>query len=386
VLITGTLGEEFLDGVHNSGGCQSCHEGPEDGEYETFEEAHVGIIRDPSEDPDNCLSCHQNAIGDLAAVDREGYENSLHRNLWGEKASIELRGRCTFEGSDFEAPFQKKCAGCHTSCGQCHVSRPTSVGGGFPKTFAYLSHSFRKKPHMTEQCTACHGSRVGADFLGQHEGNEPDTHFAQHGMQCDGCHTAEEIHGDTQYSGDHYKHRYEVKTMPRCESCHDDMPANDYHTAHGAAGSGIKMQCQVCHSQPYKSCSNCHDLSDEGNGLDPSWLSLKIGFNPRTDFRAEYDYVLVRHIPVDPGTWDNFDLELPGYLDEATWKYTSPHNIRRWTAQTTPPDGGSCSASCHDSAAAPTGYFLRETDLYEADGVTRLPDYDANIDVVIPID
>ena len=384
MLITGSLGQAFVDGPHNAGGCQSCHEGPADGTYDSFEAAHVGVVRDPSEDPATCLSCHQNAIGDLAAVDKVGYENSLHRNLWGEKAAIERRGECTFEGSDFEAPFQKRCAGCHTSCGQCHISRPTSVGGGFPKTFAYLSHSFRKKPHMTEQCTACHGSRVGVDFLGQNEGNQPDTHFAQHGMQCDACHSAEELHGDTQYKGEHYTHRYEVETMPRCEGCHADMPANEYHTAHAANTTGQKMQCQVCHSQPYKNCSNCHDLTDKGYAIEPSWLALKIGFNPRTDFRAEYDYVLVRHTPVDPGTFSNFGLELPGYLSEATWKYASPHNILRWTAQTTPPDGGTCAASCHDTPAAPTGYFLRESDLYEADGVTRLPDYDANIDVVIP--
>ena len=385
MFITGTTGKSFLEGVHNSGGCQSCHEGPADGEYTTFEQAHEGVVRDPSEDPETCLSCHASAIGDLAAVDREGYMNSLHRNLWGEKAAIEKRGDCPFEGDAIEQGFSQRCAGCHTSCGQCHVSRPLSVGGGFPKTFTYLSHSFRKKPHMTEQCTACHGSRVGTDFLGQIEGNKPDAHFNK-GMQCDACHSATELHGDTEYDGEHYNHRYEVKTMPRCETCHAAPAANDYHAMHVGGSAGLALQCQVCHSQPYKNCTNCHDLNAEGYKIDPSTVGLKIAFNPRTDFRAEYDYVLVRHVPLDPGTFANWPLDLPDYGVEPTWKYTSPHNIQRWTAQTTVPEGAFCGASCHGTADAPTPYFLREGDLFEADGTTRLPDYDANLDIIIPED
>jgi hypothetical protein len=58
--------------------------------------------------------------------------------------------------------------------------------------------------------------------------------------------------------------------------------------------------------------------------------------------------------------------------------------VRRWTDQTTPPDGSnSCSISCHGTPETTEGIFLREIDLYEEDGVTRLPDYDANIGLVI---
>ena len=69
---------------------------------------------------------------------------------------------------------------------------------------------------------------------------------------------------------------------------------------------------------------------------------------------------------------------------EPTWKYTSPHNILRWTAQTKVDGGAFCGASCHDTPDSPDGYFLRESDLFEADGTTPLPDHDANIGIVIP--
>jgi thiosulfate/3-mercaptopyruvate sulfurtransferase len=353
--------------------CQACHEGPADHTFETMEEAHVGMVADPSA-TGACDGCH----ADIAAATA----NSLHTNLWGEVAVIERRGRCTLEGA-YREGFDAKCNTCHTTCGQCHISRPNSVGGGFivvaERTY---SHRFRNPPDMNEQCTACHGSRIGADFKGEIEGNLPDVHRAR---KCEGCHTAEEIHGDSQHEGDHYNHRYEVATMPRCESCHDDLEANSYHNAHvdGFVGSA-NLQCQVCHSQPYKNCTNCHNL---GAGeaakydIEPSRIQFKIGRNLNAN-RSEYDYVVVRHVPVDEGTFADWGLDLPGYLDEPTWLYASPHNILRHTPQTTVADGASCGASCHGSDE----YFLREADLYAADGVTPLPDYQANLDVVVPDD
>ena len=383
--MTGSKLNEFLNSVHGSGTCQSCHMGAADRSFETMEEAHVGLVRDPSA-VGACDGCHSGIAAATA--------NSLHTNLWGEINLIEQRGNCVFEGSGYEPYFAQKCAGCHTTCGQCHISRPNSVGGGFPKTFTYLSHSIQGTPHMTEQCTACHGSRVGTDFLGQIEGNVPDAHYSR-GMRCEACHEAEEIHGDAEHEGDHYESRYEVATMPRCEGCHDTSApgfANSYHDAHveGFAGDA-NLQCQVCHSQPYKNCTNCHNLVADPAAkfdIEPSRVQFKIAHNPRTDYRGEYDYAVVRHVPVDPGTYADWGLtiEPADYTSIPTWKYASPHNIKRWTAQTTPPDGGSCSASCHGTPATTDGFFLREIDLYEADGVTRLPDYDANLGLVIDDD
>lgn len=366
----------FLEGPHGSGACQDCHGGPADRTFETMAEAHVGLVADPSAEG-ACDGCHP----EIAAATA----NSLHTNLWGEKALIEKRGNCTFEGSGYEDGFSQKCAGCHTTCGQCHISRPNSVGGGFPKTFNYLAHSVQRTPHMTEQCTACHGSRVGTDYQGQIEGNQPDVHYSAL-KKCEFCHRAEEIHGDDQHAGDHYEHRYEVATMPRCETCHDTEAAgfaNSFHNMHVTGfAADANLQCQVCHSQPYKNCTNCHDLLSAAKyNIDPSVVDFKIAKNPRTDYRGEYDYVVVRHVPVDPNTYEDWGLILEPdfYNSEPTWKYASPHNVVRWAPQTN--QGGGCSANCHGGGA--DDVFLLESDLYEADGVTPLPDYQANIDLIM---
>ena len=398
-------GPDYAGGEHHALSCQHCHGGQPDRTFETMAEAHTDMVADPSvPGQSGCLQCHSeeehgSACDKCHPAIFDATANSLHTNLWGEKKAIEDRCGCTFEGSDFEGYFDNKCGGCHTTCGQCHISRPNSVGGGFPKIGSYYSHRFRRSPDMNEQCTACHGSRVGIDYKGEIEGNVPDVHRSA-GKKCEFCHDAEEIHGDNQYSGEHYDHRYEVATMPRCEECHTlSGLGNKYHVHHTGmdvdcgmchADPGYTlatMQCQVCHSQPYKNCTNCHNLVDDPMpvkfDIDPSVIQLKIANNP-SPHRSEYDISLVRHTPIDPNTYADWGLPLPQYNDKPTWQYTSPHNILASTPQTTVEAGQSCSISCHQSADGPSGFLLRESDLYEADGVTRLPDYDANIDIVIP--
>ncbi len=372
--------------------CQMCHNGAADNTFEDMAEAHVGIVRDPSAGGEiGCYQCHDNDFTNNACETchtsiAAANANSLHTNLWGEKAAIEARCDCTFDGSSYEDMFTNKCGGCHTTCGQCHVSRPNSVGGGFPKFgVVYSAHEFNRTPDMTENCMACHGSRIGVDY------NEAprDVHRTR-GMKCESCHSAEEIHGDNQHQGDHYNHRYEVETMPRCETCHDSIEANLFHNAHvDGFVSSANLQCQVCHSQPYKNCTNCHNL-DSGKGADkfeiePSVFQFKIAHNP-SPHRQEYDYVVVRHVPVDPDTYADWGLTLPGYLDVPTWKYASPHNVIKAAPQTAyDPDTQSCSVSCHQTPDTPEGFFLRESDLMDEGGV-HLVDYDANIDLIITDD
>jgi thiosulfate/3-mercaptopyruvate sulfurtransferase len=381
--------------------CQHCHAGPADFTFETAAQAHDGMIADPSSfGTSGCVQCHapdfaENACDGCHSQAVDATRNSLHTNLWGYKDAIEARCTANFDELGVEEGFQANCAGCHTTCGQCHISRPKSVGSGFIQIAGSpYSHRFRPSPDMNEQCIACHGSRIGNDFLGQSEGNVEDTHRQ---MQCKGCHTMEEIHGDpTHTEENHYNDRYEVTNMPRCEECHGTEAEwdNSYHNAH-VDGFASNLQCQVCHSQPYKNCTNCHNLgsgekSPDKYDIDPSMVQLKIAPNDggpsglNNPNRAEYDYVLVRHTPVDPGTFDDWGLSLPNYTAVPTWKYTSPHNIVRWTAQTTVEAGQSCGTSCHGTPDSPEGFFLRESDLYETDGVTRLPDYDANINFVMP--
>lgn len=389
-----------------------------------MEEAHEGMIVDPSATGESgCTACHDgtDAAGELRSACDGCHEeivtntaNSLHTTQQGYFTAIEQRGG-QYDGSA-EPYFEARCAGCHTTCSQCHITRPKSVGSGFMlKGGTTLSaHRFFRTPDLKEQCTACHGTRVGDDYQGVLT-NNPDVHYNQ-GMNCTSCHTGSEVHGD----GTSYGHRYEVAEMPRCENCHSvtvdptgedcllchvngvgvdpvEVPALQLNHAHHVAGSttacdhchrdGVpateipNAQCQVCHSQPYKNCSNCHDHTLEPGGfeIDPSTIQLKIARNP-SPHRQEYDIAIVRRVGVGPETYANWGIDLPDYESKPTWLYSSPHNVRGSTAQTEPVDGESCSYSCHQSATGPDGVLLRAADL----GEVGSPGYEANIGIVIP--
>jgi len=92
-------------------------------------------------------------------------------------------------------------------------------------------------------------------------------------------------------------------------------------------------------------------------------MSFKIGRNPISALR-DYDYVVLRHIPIAENTFAEWGVgTLPGYSSEPTWKYSSPHNIARWTDRTDTTGGRSCWDACHGTANDTTGYFLRQSDL-----------------------
>ena len=211
-----------IDPVHSSIGCAGCHGGtsPVDAADDTtaFRTAHSGVIRDPSaigETGCSGGSCHAGIV--------HRNETSIHSNLWGEKAHVALRnGYESFEAcpADIQDGFTKDCASCHTTCGQCHVSRPNAAGGGFLEQRVGYSHKFIKTPSEENVCTACHGSRVGDDWNANQErvpGNVPDVHN-QYGYTCLDCHT-EDLHGEGPSDAE-YKSRYEVKDLPQCVDCH----------------------------------------------------------------------------------------------------------------------------------------------------------------------
>jgi len=319
--------------------------------------------------------------------------NSLHTNLNGYKTAIDERCGCDYDTAASEG-FGLRCAGCHTGCGECHISRPNSVGGGF-----IAGHEFRARPHMTNQCTACHGSRVGTDYQGQidedGDGNfdyPADVHWAEHYMTCEECHPGTEMHNQSPSGSDLgvFEHRYAMSAMPRCEDCHNVAGSNNYHDAHVEGhADNANLQCQVCHSQPYKNCTTCHPNpagSEEGFDLEASVVQFKIGKNTQPDYR-DYDYTVVRHVPVHPtdtfsdDMWGVLTSGLDDFDSRPTWRYSSPHNIRLWTEQTRVEGARSCGDNCHDEADTFNGFYLREIDLYD-DG-TPLPDYDANLPVVI---
>ncbi|MBD3235144.1 MAG: hypothetical protein GF330_00380 [Candidatus Eisenbacteria bacterium] len=348
VLISGDEGDAFFASSHGALDCMDCHGGAEGGSKEA---AHEGLIRDPSENPrESCggEGCHEAIV--------ENARGSIHFLLSGMRAKVSARTACPVENDpNLAAGFETSCNKCHTTCGQCHVSRPLCVGGGF-----VAGHSFEATPSMINQCTACHGSRVGDEYRGKHKDEIPgyqfDIHYRKNsslgGKHCVNCHSGDEMHNGM---GDD---RYAVAEMPRCEDCHSNVAAsNAYHTEHWG-----ELGCHVCHSQDYRNCNACHP--PDGGLESPSYLTFKIGKNPLPHLR-DYEYVVLRHVPIARDTYDGWGYTggTPNYDDYPTWKYTSPHNIQRWTARTDTTGGQSCWEACHNSPATTEGFFLRQIDL-----------------------
>ncbi len=356
VFIGGADGEDFLASLHAERGCIGCHGGEEG--ILSKDEAHTGMRADPSEGFNNTCT-------DYCHADGPSYVRAAHTTQAGYIRMIETRSGLEFdEHPELLAGFESDCSSCHASCGDCHISSPKNVGGGLVS-----AHRINKRPDMTRNCTACHGSRIGDEYRGANEYAGADVHYRPLAMDCMDCHTGDEMHGD----GSRPTYRYEVEAMPACLDCHADaVAANTYHDAHIE-----DMSCQVCHSQTYKSCNGCHT----GEGLsEASYASFKIGKNPIPDLRDQ-DYVLLRHVPVATDTYASWGLtDLSGFEDEPTWKYASPHNIRRWTARTEVDDGQDCYLACHQSEDGPDGWFLRASDLADLPAVEAA----ANAHLIVP--
>lgn len=333
--------ELYPDTVHGQIPCQECHGGEQSADKAT---AHTGLIANPSNDAERtCGDCHP----DVTAMN----QYNLHTNLEGYWTILNQR-TVPKDHEVISEMFGNHCNNCHASCGECHVSQPNLVGGGLIN-----GHNFNQTPSMTRNCTACHGSRVGNEYLGKHEDIRPDIHFRQGRMTCIDCHTGHEMHGQTDNCQDCHTapddvtlappdHRYSGVQNPSCEACHvtaatgeDDI---EMHQEHGG-----DLSCQVCHSVAYTSCDGCHVAISETTGnpfyaTDGSYLGFYIGKNPRKSYDRPYDYVTLRHVPIatDSFVFYGNDL-LPNYNALPTWVYATPHNIQRETPQTE-----SCD-SCH---------------------------------------
>jgi hypothetical protein len=339
---------EFVKDIHGTVGCVICHGGDNTAPDKSV--AHQGLVADPSEV--NCSTCHED-IAETNGV-------CLHATLSGFKTNLMARGGDLSEGSPLATAFENHCQQCHSTCGQCHVSRPDELGGGLVS-----EHEFRETPSMQYNCVACHGARVGDEYLGNNEGFPGDVHWTKEGMTCVDCHS-EELHG----SGETVGTRYQNPDTVKCEDCHTDVwtntEGNPQHEQHLS-----DLSCQVCHSVAYKNCYNCHVAIDQ-EGIpcrtsDPSEMHFEIGRNPIRSSTRPYKYVVLRHIPDCPDTCEFYGEDLlPDYNALPTWKYATPHNIQLHT-----PQNESCYA-CHGNQ----DLFLTEEDVSPAER-------EANKDVIV---
>ena len=342
---------EFLDTDHGDIACEDCH-GGNPGAM-TMDGAHKGIICDPTF-PDATATC-----GDCHDDITEDAKNSLHYTLATFRPMVLKRASQNPQVvAKIDLAMNNHCYSCHSSCGQCHVSRPNAVEGGLVS-----GHQF-STPNMTEQCTACHGSRIGNEYLGKT--GKGDVHFTKKQMECTACHDSG-FHSDAR-QGLH--NRYGVDTLPRCVTCHPLNEGDDGIEQH-AVHAG-KVQCQVCHSEKYANCSACH-VGQDSKGFsyfkNPKTVeTFKIGLNPQQSKDRPENWVLLRRVPANPNLFDYYVKDsLPNFNALPTWKYTTPHNIQRKTFR---------SRSC-DNCHGNTKLFLMEKDV-------KFPD--ANRAVIVPED
>ena len=322
----------FADTLHGAIACTDCHGGTST-EYD-MEAAHEGVVRDP--DPiEACGSCHAQLAQD--------HYSSLHGGLEGYFTVLAERSSPEKWPQVIEM-YDNHCADCHASCGQCHVSRPTSAGGGL-----LSGHEFRGTPPMNLTCTGCHGSRVNDEYKGKNEMPEggtfaADVHFNPNGMACQDCHTGAEMH--LPQDGEDPTHRYDGERDPVCADCHASVGGEaDTNPQHSEGHLG-DLSCQVCHSISYKNCYSCHvQQNEEGTAfftIDESEMTLAIGLNPEKTDERPWSYVVLRHVPIDPQSFEFYgDDLLPNFDARPTWVYATPHNIQRIT-----PQNQSCD-SCH---------------------------------------
>jgi thiosulfate/3-mercaptopyruvate sulfurtransferase len=325
--------EAYRQDVHSYINCTDCHSGQS---VEDMEDAHQGMDPAPAANAETCGKCHVDVT--------PASMNSLHTTLRGYDTALYERSSPANHPT-IEAAEQNHCNRCHTTCGDCHISQPASVGGGLLK-----GHVVQRKPPMSQTCTGCHGSRVKNEYFGLNEEIPSDVHFRAR-MSCTDCHSGDTMHGINGTPN----HRYDGKREPTCEGC---------HTAQVGVGSGIPeheihgtelLACQVCHSTSYINCVNCHVAKNDDNKpfftVEDNFMALYIGHNPLRSTDRPYRYVLLRHAPADPDSLSFYGNALLDRFDtRSTWEYATPHNIQR-----RPPQAATCEA-CHGNAAV----FLTE--------------------------
>ncbi|MBN1964442.1 MAG: hypothetical protein JW910_07335 [Anaerolineae bacterium] len=334
--------------------CTECHGGQD---VDDMEAAHTGLVADPSSGPDAvCGDCHR----DVAPVAAE----SLHYTLEGYDVALHERSAPEhYETLEYMQSYH--CNDCHASCGDCHISQPDSVGGGLLE-----SHAFVATPPMSRTCTACHGSRVKNEYYGLNEGVTGDVHLRQARLACTDCHSADEMHGMGTFG--EAAHRYDGAPEPACESCHADQVGAQSGIIQHQLHRPDTLSCQACHSVSYTNCTNCHVDRTEDDvpyyAVEAHALGFYLGRNPIQSEDRPYEYVPVRHVPIDINSFSAYgDDLLVNFLNRPTWTYATPHNIQRNTPQTE-----TCTA-CHGNDAI----FLT------ADKVAS-GELEANQDVIVP--
>lgn len=333
--------DEFadIDSIHARVTCSGCHGGmnpvSEDDAQQAMTVAHQGMVSDPSDEPAiGCggTLCHSDVV--------RKHETSIHRQIWGEKWDLAVRfggEGYRFENMpmDVQEGLQRSMLNEPATCGDCHVSRPDGLKGGFAGSEDGGNHKFIKTPNVAYTCTACHSNTVGVEWRGDLGGTNPDVH-ANFGFTCTTCHT-EDLHGNGLIDQE-ITSVYEIEGMASCYTpCHsNDADDNLFHQTHWAeAGNSMKsLSCFVCHGETLK-----HFETGYPENYALVYEDFKVGLNP--DYQVDgkphsaEKWQVVRHYPIRRNLSTDAGTVSLQYFDALpTYKRASPHNIQRWTART----------------------------------------------------
>jgi 3-mercaptopyruvate sulfurtransferase SseA len=333
------VAENFLESDHGEVECDYCHGG--NPAEKTKEAAHKDFDPHPSiNNPEKaCGECHEEIVATA--------KDSLHATLSTFISVLQSRSDMN-KWHEIDEARKGHCFACHTSCGGCHVSRPKSAKKGFVD-----GHNFHKRTDPFNQCTACHGSRVGNEYYGTR--GQGDVHVAKYDMDCVSCHEATEMHAAAPAD---LKGRYHLPEMVNCEDCHKGLENGSVREHSNHIG---KVQCQICHSQTYVNCYSCHTGKDaEGiryfqNQKEVEGMKIALNYD-KDEPNQTAKYILVRHEPSDLEVFDFYVKDaFTNFGNTPTWKRTSPHNIQRKTWQT-----ANCN-NCHGNR----DLFLDKKDLLD---------------------
>ncbi|MFH1527136.1 MAG: hypothetical protein ABIG69_10890 [Bacteroidota bacterium] len=364
VYMGGTGYDDFKSGIHGKLGCVICHNGVDGTSDKNVAHSNEFISHPSLFAKEKCGNCHPNIVNKTT--------NSIHEQGWGQKLMVVKRSGVGTHATEFDNlsdlikdGYKTNCAKCHGTCGDCHITRPKAGGGGL-----YKGHAFSKTPSMRDICVSCHVSRGGHAYYGQAAGTKPDVHLTKAGFTCMDCHSQNEVHGD----GTIYDQRYKMALLPKCTNCHSNFnSSNTYHTVHINT-----FNCNVCHSQDYNNCGSCH-IHGEGARIS-SHQKYKIGINPIPETKP-YKLATLRQSLSAPDSWKEYGIDNLANFDVApTYKYTTPHNILRWTARTDTavgmidPKHPACAQACHIVKNAQGEFVNKEYYLFDSD----LEDFEKN--------
>jgi thiosulfate/3-mercaptopyruvate sulfurtransferase len=326
VYMGGSGFTEFKNSIHGKLPCTECHNGTDNTGDKKLAHSNNFISHPSTKAEEKCANCHSDVVYKT--------KNSLHEQGWGQKYAVTTRfGVASFSQLPIKLQegYNTNCAKCHGTCGDCHIMRPKAAGGGLLK-----GHNFFA-PDSKDNCVACHTSRGGHAFYGIGVGTVPDVHLSKRNFNCISCHKADEVHGD----GKFVQRRYQYNKLPKCEDCHSNLTnSNNYHKTHIS-----NLNCNVCHSQDYNNCASCH-VGGDGARV-PAYMNYKIGLNPISADRP-FKYATLRRSLMAPDSWSVYGTNnLSNFSALPTYKYSTPHNILRWTSRTQVNPGKPCYDACH---------------------------------------